>query len=107
MQARPSRPFFIKYSAADASRGAADAEAEDEDEEDIPLALSPDYRVATENMYDSMYDVLRAVRDGEINLRRAEWIRTAFIGPTVFFDGEVTQHDIQPICYLAQSKLCS
>jgi len=81
MQARPNEPFFLK--------GNAESPLADENEE-LPMALSDRYRVATRRVYDSVSEVIGEVLALEVDLRRAEWIRTAHVDDILFFDGEVS-----------------
>jgi hypothetical protein len=57
----------------------------------LPYAVRSRHSVAVKTIFPSAEAVLRAVLAGECALRRAEGVRIAYIGKTIFINGEV-QH---------------
>jgi len=83
MQARPPKPFFLKLSST------ADLDLSEMDYEEKPLAIYSKHRVASEKLYDTTNDVIDDLRKGIVNLRRSEWIKTAYDNRFLFIDGQV------------------
>jgi hypothetical protein len=63
--------------------------ADDEDADLLPYAVRSRHSVAIKKTFPSAEAVLRAVLAGECTLRRAEGVRVAYIGETIFINGEV------------------
>lgn len=51
--------------------------------------MRSEHRVALQRVFPDAEAVLQAVAAGECALRRAEGVRMAYIGDTLFIDGEV------------------
>lgn len=93
MHLRSPGPFFLDpaYMAELRAQGSANEE-EDEEEEDedapMPLALSQTYRVASRRLFRSADHLVAELAAGTVHLRRAEWVRSAYVGNLLFFNGK-------------------
>eukprot|EP01041_Mallomonas_annulata_P001153 gene1153-2233_t len=102
MQLRFPGPFFLKKdidnndSGSGSGSGSEEVTGEEtftdsfEDDEDLPmpLALSDKYRVASTRIFDTVGNVLEAIEEGSITLRRAEWVKSAYMEQSLFLNGK-------------------
>jgi hypothetical protein len=85
---------------ADASDVLRSVEAEDL----LPYAVRSRHSVAVKSTFPTAEAVLRAVLAGECTLRRAEGVRIAYIGKTIFINGEV-QHSFSTYSLIIRRRL--
>lgn len=72
-----------------------DEEYMDEDEESEPYFLQAPHRVASLIVFEDADEILRAVAEGSITLRRVEGAKFAFIETAIFVDGEAFEFPVE------------
>jgi hypothetical protein len=72
-----------------------DEEYMDEDEESDPYFLQTPHRVASLRVFEDADEILNAVAEGSITLRRVEGAKFAFIETAIFVDGEAFEFPLE------------